>query len=315
MAPMTSSSASLWPPLPYLEWRATYETLHMWTQVVGKIRLVQSPWINHSWHTPFYVTSRGITTSTIPYGAQTFQIEFDFIDHRLLIETSVGTASEVPLRSRSVADFYAELFARLTDLGFGVRIHTTPCEVVDAIPFEKDVAHATYIPEHANRFFRALAQADRVFKAFRARFIGKCSPVHFFWGSFDLACTRFSGRKAPVHPGGVPNLADWVVREAYSHEVSSCVFWPGNARLPQPAFCSYAYPEPPGFRTAKIRPDGAVYNTELGEFILPYDVVRQSAAPDTTLLEFLQSSYEAAADFGAWDRAALERAEIPRSAV
>jgi len=287
----------------------------MWTQVVGKIRLVQTPWVNHSWHTPFYVTSRGLTTSPIPYGAGTFQIEFDFIDHRLLIETSTGAASTMPLRSRSVADFYAELFARLADLGVGVSIHTTPCEVIDAIPFENDVAHDTYIPEHANRFFRALTQADRVLKAFRARFIGKCSPVHFFWGSFDLACTRFSGRKAPPHPGGVPNLADWVVREAYSHEVSSCGFWPGNAQLPQPAFYSYAYPEPPGFRTAKVRPDGAGYNTELGEFILPYEVVRQSAAPDTTLLEFLQSSYEAAADFGAWDRAALELPKIPRSAA
>ena len=312
-SPTTSSGAGPWPPLPYLEWRATYETLHMWTQVVGKIRLVQTPWINHSWHTPFYVTSRGITTSPIPHGARTFQIEFDFIDHRLLIETSAGAASAMPLRSRSVADFYAELFARLAELGVGVRIHTTPCEVVDAIPFEQDAAHATYTPEHANRFFRALAQADRVLKAFRARFIGKCSPVHFFWGSFDLACTRFSGRKAPVHPGGVPHLADWVVREAYSHEVSSCGFWPGNVQLPQPAFYSYAYPEPRGFRTAKVQPDGAGYSTELGEFILPYDLVRQSAAPDTTLLEFLQSSYEAAADFGAWDRAALERAEIPRS--
>lgn len=311
----TSSDASLWPALTFAEWRATYETLHMWSQVVGKIRLVQTRWINHSWHTTFYVTTRGLTTSPIPHGARTFQMEFDFIDHRLLIETSIGRTASIPLRSRSVAEFYEELFARLAELGFGVEIRTTPCEVVDATPFEKDAAHATYVPEHASRFFRALAQADRVLKVFRSGFIGKCSPVHFFWGGFDLACTRFSGRRAPEHPGGIPHLPDWVTREAYSHEVSSCGFWPGNEQLPQPVFYSYAYPEPRGFRTAKTRPDAAAYNAELGEFILPYDDVRRSAAPDTTLLEFLQSTYDAAADFGAWDRAALERAELPRSAA
>ena len=287
----------------------------MWTQVVGKIRLVQTPWINHSWHTTFYVTSRGLTTSPIPHGARTFQIEFDFIDHRLLVETSSGATSAMALHARSVADFYEELFARLSDLGVGVAIRTMPCEVVDAIPFENDAAHATYVPAHANRFFRALAQADRVLKEFRARFIGKCSPVHFFWGGFDLAVTRFSGRKAPMHPGGIPHLPDWVTREAYSHEVSSCGFWPGNDQLPLPAFYAYAYPEPRGFRTAKVRPDAASYNAELGEFILPYDEVRQSPAPDATLLEFLQTTYEAAADFGAWDRPALERAEIPHPAA
>jgi len=315
MAQPTSSHAILWPPLPFEEWRATYETLHMWTQVVGKIRLVQTPWINHSWHTAFYVTSRGLTTSPIPHGARTFEIEFDFIDHRLLIQTSGGESSAIPLHPRSVAEFYRELFAELAKLGLGVKIRTTPCEVVAATPFEKDAAHATYIPEHANQFFGALAQADRVLKEFRARFIGKCSPVHFFWGSFDLACTRFSGRRAPMHPGGIPNLADWVVREAYSHEVSSCGFWPGNAQLPQPVFYSYAYPEPQGFRAANVRPAGAAYNSAFGEFILPYDDVRQSTAPDATLLEFVQSSYEAAANCGAWDRPALERQEITRAAA
>ena len=210
---------------------------------------------------------------------------------------------------RSVADFYNELFAVLAELRFNIKIHTTPNEVVNAIPFEQDYGHAAYEPDQANRFWRALVQADRVLKQFRARFIGKCSPVHFFWGSFDLAVTRFSGRRAPEHPGGVPHLPDWVVREAYSHEVSSCGFWPGSDQLPQPVFYAYAYPELEGFRTAKVSPGGAAYNAELREFILPYDAVRQSASPDGALLAFLQSSYEAAADVGAWDRSALEWAE------
>src|SRR4029434_4411984 len=270
MAQSTSSNARPWPARPFAEWRATYETLHMWTQVVGKIRLVQTPWINHSWDTTFCVTSRGLTTSPIPHQARTFEIEFDFIDHRLLIETSSGVASTMALRSRSGADFYEELLARLAELGFGVAIRTTPCEVVDAIPFEKDAAHATYAPEHASRFFHVLAQADRVLKEFRARFIGKCSPVHFFWGGFDLAVTRFSGRKAPMHPGGAPNVAARIMEEAYSHEVSSCGFWPGNDQLPQPVFYAYAYPEPRGFRTATVRPDAAAYNAELEEVIAPH---------------------------------------------
>ena len=307
------SIESLWPPLPFLEWQATCETLHMWTQVVGKIRLVRTPWINHSWHTPFYLTSRGLTTSPIPYEGRSVEIEFDFIDHHLRIETSDGKVSAIPLRSRPVADFYQAVLAGLAEIGIDVRIRTTPCEVSDAIPFEKDVAHATYVPEHANRFFRALVQADRVLKEFRGRFIGKCSPVHFFWGSFDLACTRFSGRRAPAHPGGVPNLPDWVVRDAYSHEVSSCGFWPGNAQLPKAAFYSYAYPEPPGFSAAKVEPSGALYDSTLGEFILPYDDVRRSESPDAMLLAFLQTTYEAAANLGAWDRPALERVEIPRA--
>jgi hypothetical protein len=302
-------SSDVWPSLPYLEWKDTCATLHMWTQVVGKIRLVQTPWVNHSWHTTLYVTSRGLTTSPIPHGARTFQINFDFIDHKLLIQTSAGGVKTMSLAPRSVADFYEELFAKLAELNLKVKIHTMPNELPNPIPFEKDYEHASYDAEYANRFWRALVQADRVFKQFRARFIGKSSPVHFFWGSFDMAVTRFSGRRAPTHPGGIPHLPDWVTREAYSHEVSSCGFWPGNEQMPQPIFYSYAYPEPQGFSTATARPTGAGYSSDLKEFIFPYDEVRQSASPDAALLEFMQSSYEAAADFGGWDRAELERAE------
>jgi hypothetical protein len=304
-----SRSSEQWPSLPFQAWKQTYATLHMWTQIVGKIRLVQTPWINHSWHTTLYVTSRGLTTSPIPYGTRTFQIDFDFIDHSLLIQTSGGDRKIMSLAPRTVANFYEELFTALDNLNLPVKIHTTPNEVAVATPFECDDDHASYDPDYANRFWRALVQADRVFKQFRARFIGKCSPVHFFWGSFDLAVTRFSGRQAPEHPGGVPNLPDWVVREAYSHEVSSCGFWPGSDQLPQPVFYSYAYPEPDGFRTAQVTPDGAAYNPELSEFVLPYDEVRRSTVPDETLLNFLQSSYEAAAVHGNWDRSALERTE------
>lgn len=308
-SPNTPANASQWPALPFQEWKDTYATLHMWTQMVGKIRLVQTPWINHSWHTTLYVTSRGLTTSPIPYETRTFQIDFDFIDHKLLIQASDGGVKTMSLAPRSVADFYQELLTKLAELNLNVKIHITPNEVVNAIPFEQDHEHAAYAPDYANRFWRALVQADRVFKRFRARFIGKCSPVHFFWGSFDLAVTRFSGRRAPEHPGGVPHLPDWVAREAYSHEVSSCGFWPGSDQLPQPVFYAYAYPEPDGFCTAKVCPGGATYNSELREFIFSYDDVRQSASPDEVLLEFLQSSYEAAADLGAWDRSALERVE------
>jgi uncharacterized protein DUF5996 len=299
-------SGDVWPELPFQEWKETYATLHMWTQIVGKIRLAQTPWINHSWHTTLYVTSRGLTTSPVPYGFRTFQIDFDFIAHKLLIQTSDGEVKTITLEPRSVADFYNELFAKLGELNLKVKIHTTPNEVATPIPFEKDQEHASYDADYANRFWRAVAQADRVFKQFRARFIGKCSPVHFFWGSFDLAVTRFSGRRAPEHPGGVPHLPDWVAREAYSHEVSSCGFWPGSEQAPQPVFYSYAYPEPEGFSAAKVSPDGAGYNSQLREFILPYDEVRQAASPDEFLLEFLQSSYEAAADSGRWNRSELE---------
>ena len=297
-----------WPRLDYEAWKDTCTTLHMWTQIVGKIRLVQSPWLNHAWHVPLYVTARGLTTSPIPYGARTFQIDFDFVGHLLLLLTSDGAQRTLPLQPRSVRDFYHALFRELAALGINVSIRTAPNEVVDAIPFDQDDRHATYDAHSANRFWRTLVQSDRVFQQFRAGYIGKCSPVHFFWGSFDLAVTRFSGRTAPEHPGGVPNCPDWVTRDAYSHEVSSCGFWPGGALLPTALFYSYAYPEPPGFSAAVVGPEGAHYDGALREFVLPYETVRSAAAPDALLLEFLQSSYEAAANLGRWDRAALERA-------
>jgi hypothetical protein len=296
-----------WPTIRYEEWKATQVTLHLWTQIVGKVRLVQTPWVNHSWHVPFYVTARGLTTSPIPYGARSFEIRFDFLDHQVVIETIEGGVERIGLAPRTVADFYHELFARLKALDLDITIRTTPNEIPDAIPFEQDRVHAAYEAEQVTRFWRALVQADRVLRTFRSRFIGKASPVHFFWGSFDLAVTRFSGRRAPPHPGGVPNLPDWVAREAYSHEVSSCGFWPGGDALPEPVFYSYAYPEPEGFKRASLRPAGAHYNSDLGEFVLPYEVVRRAPSPDAALLEFLQDSYEAAADLAAWDRPALER--------
>lgn len=235
-----------WPSLVFEAWKDTYATLHRWMQIVGKIRLVQTPWSNHSWHVPLYLTARGMTTSPIPYGTRVFQIDFDFIDHRLLVQASDGAIKTIALEPRSVADFYAELFAKLAELELAVKINTTPNEVADAIPFEQDYSHESYDAEYANRFWRALVQIDRVFKEFRCGFVGKCSPVHFFWGSFDLAVTRFSGRTAPEHPGGIPNLPDWIVREAYSHEVSSGGFWPGGGPVPYPVFYAYAYPEPAG---------------------------------------------------------------------
>ena len=297
-----------WPDLPFKEWSDTCATLHMWTQIVGKIRLSQTPWINHSWHVPLYLTARGLTTSPIPHGGRSFQIDFDFIDHCVLIQTNDGLTRKTALEPRTVADFYAELFRTLTELGLDLTINTTPNEVVSAIPFEQDREHASYDPEYANRFWRALSQMDRVFKEFRAGFIGKCSPVHFFWGSFDIAVTRFSGRVAPEHPGGVPNFPDWVAREAYSHEVSSAGFWPGGGGVDYPAFYSYAYPAPNGFRDADVGPGGAFFSDELSEFVLPYQEVRLASSPDDALLEFLQSTYEAAADLGLWDRSGLDRA-------
>jgi hypothetical protein len=301
--------SSPWPAIPYQEWKATLATLHRWTQIVGKVRLVQTPWVNHSWHVPYYVTARGLTTSPISYGARMFEIRFDFLDHRLVIETTEGGVELVELAPRTVADFYQELFARLNALGLEIRIRTTPNEIPDAIPFEQDRVHGAYDAEQVTRFWRALVQADRVLRTFRSRFIGKSSPVHVFWGGFDLAVTRFSGRRAPLHPGGVPNLPDWVAREAYSHEVSSCGFWPGGEALPEPVFYSYAYPEPEGFKRATLGPAGAQYDSALGEFVLPYETVRQAPSPDAALLEFLQGSYDAAADLAAWDRPALERAQ------
>jgi hypothetical protein len=303
-----------WPALPLDGWKPTYATLHRWTQIVGKVRLARLPWINHSWHVTLYVTSRGLTTAAVPYGPKSFQIDFDFLDHQLLIRSSDGAQHSLALRPRSVADFYRELMARLHELGIDVAIHPRPNELEDATPFDRDEAHASYDGAAAQRCWRILAQAQRVFTAFRARFLGKCSPVHFFWGAFDLAVTRFSGRPAPRHPGGVPHLPDWVVREAYSHEVSSAGFWPGGGAVAYPAFYSYAYPEPAGYRESAVRPAAAFYSPELREFILPYDAVRAADAPDDRLLEFLQSTYAAAADRGRWDRAALERAADPRDA-
>lgn len=300
-----------WPSLPLDEWKDTYATLHMWTQVAGKVRFALSPWVNHSWHVTLYVTSRGLTTSPIPYGERTFEIKFDFIDHRLVVETSGGDVKHIELRPRSVADFYGEVMSSLRGLGMDINIHTLPNEVADPVPFEKDVEHKSYDPEYANRFWRVLVQTDRLFKEFRAKFIGKCSPVHFFWGSFDMAVTRFSGRTAPPHPGGVPHLPDVVAREAYSHEVSSCGFWPGGGPIPYPVYYSYAYPAPEGFKDASVRPSAAFYSADLGEFLLPYDEVRKAEKPDTVLLDFLQSTYEAAADLAKWDRPALERDKLP----
>ena len=278
----------------------------MWTQIVGKIRLTLSPWTNHSWHVTLYVTSRGLTTSPIPHGAHTFEIQFDFIDHQLLIDKNDGARRTIQLKAQSVAEFYRIVMKTLTDLELPVTIYTTPNEIENPIPFDQDEEHRSYDREYVNRFWRVLVQSDRVFKEFRSRFCGKCSPVHFFWGSFDLAVTRFSGRPAPPHPGGVPHLPDEITREAYSQEVSSLGFWPGNAAAPTPIFYSYAYPEPPGFAETKIQPDAAIYQSKLREFILPYDAVSTVEKPDEVLLNFAQSAYDAASKLGKWDRAALE---------
>lgn len=312
----TRSHAELWPELPLDAWRDTCATLQLWTQVVGKVRLAQTPWLNHSWHIALYLTARGLTTSPIPHGGRTFQIDFDFIDHRLAIDTSDGRRWDMALQPQPVAEFYAAVMAALASLGLPVTIDEHPNEVAEAIPFSKDHVHTAYDPDYANRFWRVLVQADRVFRDFRTRFIGKCSPVHFFWGSFDLAVTRFSGRPAPPHPGGVPNLPDEVAREAYSHEVSSAGFWPGGGAIDGAAFYSYAYPEPAGYRTAPVRPAAAFFSQDMQEFILPYEAVRTADAPEAALLEFLQSTYEAAADRAQWDRAALDcppgRLGVPR---
>lgn len=310
-----ASRLAEWPSLPLEAWRETYAALHLWTQIVGKIRLAQSPWVNHSWHVTLYVTARGLTTSPIPYGSRAFQIDFDFLDHQLTVQASDASSALLALEPQSVARFYARLMEQMKKLDLQVTIHKKPNEVSEAIRFDQDDRPREYDAEYANRFWRVLTHADRVFKDFRARFIGKCSPVHFFWGAPDLAVTRFSGRQAPQHPGGVPNLPDWVAREAYSHEVSSCGFWPGGGPIPYAAFYSYAYPEPAGFAEAPVKPDQAFYSPDLREFILPYDVVRQSKSPDGTLLDFLQTTYEAAADLAKWDRRSLERGHNPKTAV
>jgi uncharacterized protein DUF5996 len=299
-----------WPALPFNEWQATAETLHMWTQIVGKVRLKLTPWINHSWHVTLYVTSRGLTTSPIPYELRTFEIDFDFIDHELRILKSDGGARVLKLRPQSVAEFYKAVMSALDELNLHVKIDNVPNEITDPIPFDKDQTHRSYDPEYANRFWRVLLQSTRVLTKFRSRFCGKCSPVHFFWGSFDLAVTRFSGRAAPPHPGGIPHLPDRVTREAYAQEVSSVGFWPGNAASPTPIFYSYAYPEPQRFAQAKVRPAEASYLAQLHEFILPYDVVRTASSPDDVLLDFAQSVYDAASTLGKWDREAVEESKL-----
>ena len=295
-----------WPDLSFEKWRDTYATLHMWTQIVGKIRLAQTPWINHSWHVTLYVTARGLTTSPIPHGGSMFEINFDFVDHHLRIDSSEGGQRAIELRPRSVADFYLAVMSALTELELPVSINTMPNEIQDPIPLDRDEEHRSYDAEYANRFWRVLVQADRVFKDFRSDFCGKCSPVHFFWGSFDLAVTRFSGRAAPPHPGGIPHLPDAITREAYSQEVSSLGFWPGGGPVPMPVFYSYAYPEPTGFAQARVRPDAASYNAQLREFILPYDAVRRGDSPDDVLLDFARSTYDAASSLARWDRDALK---------
>jgi hypothetical protein len=294
-----------WPELPYPEWRETAITVQLWMQIVGKIRLALTPWLNHGWHVPLYVTARGLGTSPIPAGGEILEIEFDFIAHRLVCRTSRGDERMLALKPRTVADFHARVMAMLAELGVTVAINSVPNEVADPIPFPEDVRHGSYDAAAAHRFWRALVQVDRVFKLFRSGFLGKASPVHFFWGSFDLAVTRFSGRPAPLHPGGVPGLPDDVTREAYSHEVSSAGFWPGNDAFPQAAFYSYAYPEPSGFRTRSTVAE-ARFDAGLGEYILPYEAVREAASPDALLLEFLETTYAAAAECGRWDRVALE---------
>ena len=296
-----------WPELQLDDWKDTFDTLHLWTQIVGKIRLKQTPWINHSWHVPLYVTPRGLTTSMIPYGGHSFEIVFDFVDHVLRIEAGEGRSEVVDLRPQAVAEFYAGLMMAMDRLGLSITIHGSPNEVEKPIPFTEDYEHDSYDPEYASRLHRILVRSSHVFQRFRAGFLGKCSPVHFFWGSFDLAVTRFSGRRAPKHPGGIPNLPDWVAREAYSHEVSSCGFWPGGGPHPYPLYYAYAYPEPPGFVEAVVPQNGAFYSTEFREFVLPYDSVREADDPEGALLGFLESTYAAAADLGGWDREALER--------
>lgn len=292
----------VWPTLPLAKWQDTYETLHMWTQIVGKIRLVLSPRINHWWQVPLYVTARGLTTSPISYGDRSFEIVFDFIEHQLVIHTSNGETKVLALMPRSVADFYQELMVTLRSLGIEVKIHAKPDEVSDPIPFAEDRNHAAYDPEYVNRFWQILVQVDGVFKEFRARFIGKCSPVHFFWGSFDLAVTRFSGRHAPEREG-----ADPITQEAYSHEVISHGFWPGGGDIQSPAFYSYTAPEPSGLAKEPIRPAAASWSPQLSEFLLMYDDIRCTDSPQQDLLEFLQSTYEAGAKLASWDRPALER--------
>jgi len=304
--PKTALGNEIWPPLPYEAWKDTCDTLHMWTQIVAKIRLACAPHINHWWQVPLYVTSRGLTTSAVPYRERTFEIVFDLIAHRLVISVSDGRTESFPLEPLSVAEFYSEFMGRMRSLDLDIHIWTMPVEIPDPIPFEQDRVHRSYDAEQAQRFWRVLLAATDVFTAFRGDFIGKASPVHFFWGGLDLAVTRFSGRRAPPPPHR-PSIPDSVNAEAYSHEVSSCGFWSGNGGFGQAAFYSYAYPEPAGFSEAPVAPAAAYYSRDWGEYFLPYEAMRNTPAPSKALLEFLQTTYDAAANCGHWDRASLER--------
>jgi uncharacterized protein DUF5996 len=304
---MTASAGSApWPELVYDTWRQTRDTLQLWMQIVGKIRLAQTPWLNHSWHVPLYLTTRGLTTSPIPFGARSLEIQFDFSDHLLMFDVSDGGRRRLALRPQSVADFYRAVMRALAELDLAITINEYPCEIAGALAFGNDQVHAAYDGDAAQRFWRILLQSERVLQQFRTGFVGKCSPVHFFWGSFDLAVTRFSGRPAPAFNAKVPGVAAPIMREAYSHEVSSAGFWPGGNGIDYAAYYSYAYPTPAGFRESPVRPAAASFNEALGEFLLPYEAVRTAADPDATLLAFLQSTYEAAARSAHWDRAALE---------
>ena len=299
----TDDTERYWPALTYADWRDTAATLHLWTQIVGKVRLALSPWLNHGWHVPLYVSARGLGTSPIHAGRRVFEIDFDLVDHRLIICTPDTHDRGFDLEPMSVATFYRRFMNALGAAGVNVTINTMPNEVPDPIPFTEDEVHCSYDALAANAFWRVLVQVDHIFRLFRTGTLGKASPVHFFWGSFDLAVTRFSGRSAPPHPGGVPGLPDNVTREAYSHEVSSAGFWPGNDQHPHAAFYSYAYPTPNGFAQAKIEPEDAIWSTQMGEWLLPYEAVRTAADPETALMNFLQTTYRAAADLAAWDRA------------
>jgi hypothetical protein len=305
-----SHDAEAWPELPLAEWSDTLETLRRWVQLVGKTRLALAPYQNHWWHVTLYVTTRGLSTSPMPIGKRTLEIEFDFIDHRLVMQTSAADGREMLLTPRSVADFYREYRETLRSLGVAARIYPVPMELPEAVRFDEDRAHASYDADAAQRCWRTLVQVDRVLKQFRGRFIGKCSPVHFWWGGFDLACTRFSGRPAPAYQGAIPNCPNYVMREAYSHECISAGWWPGGGPVEDAAFYAYSYPVPPDCSSAPVGPSAAQYRTDMGEWILPYEAVRRAADPDAALLEFLQSTYEAAAELAGWDRAALERQPI-----
>jgi hypothetical protein len=296
-----------WPSLPLKDWNDTKDTLHRWVQMIGKTRLALAPPLNHCWNVTLYLTARGLTTSPMPYGNRTVEVDLDFIDHQLLVRISDGATGALALAPRTVADFHREYTALLQSLDLQVKIWPVPSEMEDALPFTEDRQHRSYDPDSAQRCWRILSQADQVLQEFRGRFLGKCSPVHFFWGAFDVACTRFSGRRAPLHPGGVPHLPDRIVREAYSHECISAGWWPGGGPLPEPVFYAYSYPEPAGFATARIDPAAAYYHSELREFVLPYEAVRTAERPEETLLRFLQTTYDAGADLGGWDRRALER--------